>query len=962
MKNCSILLFLALLLPVPPVSGQYYDTGEDPSSLKWLQIKTKRFTVIYPQSFGEEGINYARSLDNSYSKLSSLFSVKKLRMPVIIHNYTSFSNGYVAWSPRRIELFPTPEQNTIPLDPVEQLTTHELAHALQMYSLKKGFSNFMTVPFGEQFTGFIAVMVPMWFMEGDAVFAESALSSSGRGRSPSFMKQLKAIELEKNTRYSYDKMLNGSYRTFTPDEYELGYQMVTWSSAKYSTGIWNSALEYTAKHPYTLNPVNLSLRKTAGLTKAKLYSETIDSLKILWQKDESRSKASLYEAVNPGKKREYINYYSPVLVGEDSLVAIKTSFYYPPSFVLINNREKSEKSIFIPGYIYPWFLSGRNGKIVWVENHPDPRWDNRDYSVVKIMDIRLNKTVQLSYRSRFMAASLSPDCRLIAASENSIDNNNSLVIIDALNGDVINRIAIPGNKYAQRPQWSASGNEITIISLAREGEGIMSYSLRNQQWKTLIEDGRNDLQSSFLRNDSLFYVSSASGTDNIYLLSPDGNTSMLTNSRFGAYDLFAAGRMIYFSDYTFSGNNISRIDIEKATFIPVASSKSAFLINRFDTLKYRSPEGPATDYIPKPYRKWQHLFRFHSWMPFYADIQEIQTDPASIRPGFTLLSQNNLSTLITSLGYEYSDRRNLFHSRITWKGWFPVIESQLDYGAAPSVLKLRRNIPNPTNLQPALGLINTVSIPLTFSSGKFTQFLLTSLSSSYYNEYIYLNTTGNFDYGQMLVKGRIYLSNFFNQAIRDIFPRWAQVIDYNYTFAPFDRNIYGPESTLKSAIYIPGFLRNHGIRLRFEAESQKPQILLLYNGASFPRGYSNIISQDLKFYSADYTMPLLYPDLNIPGFLYIKRIRGDIFYDHARAARNTYIYADTTVYHNDTEIFKSFGFELVSDFYLLRIPFTISGGVQVAWKNFATPPYFEFILNFDIYGMKIGNRRLKRTM
>jgi hypothetical protein len=145
-------------------------------------------------------------------------------------------------------------------------------------------------------------------------------------------------------------------------------------------------------------------------------------------------------------------------------------------------------------------------------------------------------------------------------------------------------------------------------------------------------------------------------------------------------------------------------------------------------------------------------------------------------------------------------------------------------------------------------------------------------------------------------------------------------------------------------------------------ERQKPEFLLLFNRASFPRSYNNIISQDLKFYSADYVMPLLYPDLNIPGVIYIKRIRGDLFFDYARGNKNTFIYPDGTVSHNDTEIFKSFGFELLSDFYLLRIPFTISGGVLTAWKNFTTPPYFELILRFDIFGMKIGNSRLKRAL
>ena len=53
-------------------------------------------------------------------------------------------------------------------------------------------------------------------------------------------------------------------------------------------------------------------------------------------------------------------------------------------------------------------------------------------------------------------------------------------------------------------------------------------------------------------------------------------------------------------------------------------SSSSFLINR-STIAPQSIENiPDTEYNPEPYRKWQHLFRFHSWMPFYADIEEMK--------------------------------------------------------------------------------------------------------------------------------------------------------------------------------------------------------------------------------------------------------------------------------------------------------------------------------------------------
>jgi len=47
-------------------------------------------------------------------------------------------------APKRMELYPTPDQNTIPMAAEEQLAVHELAHVLQMESLNRGFSKGMS--------------------------------------------------------------------------------------------------------------------------------------------------------------------------------------------------------------------------------------------------------------------------------------------------------------------------------------------------------------------------------------------------------------------------------------------------------------------------------------------------------------------------------------------------------------------------------------------------------------------------------------------------------------------------------------------------------------------------------------------------------------------------------------------------------------------------------------------------
>jgi hypothetical protein len=963
MKLRHLFLYTVLLFSFQFVSAQYYETGQDPASLKWKQIKTARFTVIFPENWGPGGILYAKSLDEAYSKLTTLFPEKKFHIPVVIHSFSIQSNGYVAWAPKRMELYPTPEQNTIPLSPEKQLAIHELTHVLQMESLNHGFSKGMSFLFGEQFTGIVASLLPEWFIEGDAVFAESALTQSGRGRDPSFQKQLKALMVD-NKIYKYDKILNGSYRDFVPDIYESGFQMVTLALTKKDPQIWNKVLRFTADEPFTINPFNISLSRNSGLRKKSLWNETCDTLKTIWTKDVSKNNPEAYDIANPDKHGKYINYYSPVLAGKNSIIAIKTSLSAPSSFVLIDPIQKTEKRIHTPGQVWPLFISYARGKLVWVETLPDPRWDNREYSVIKMMDINTNTVRKLSRKSRYLAASISPDGERIAAVENTVNNINNLVLLNAETATVIESVAPPGNVYLQHPQWSADGKKITFIFLSEAGEGIMSFNIVNHHWETLIDASRNNLQSSFLRNDSLFFISSSSGTDNIYLLTHDKKIIPVTRSKFGAVDASPGGDRIYFGDYTSLGNNICSTPISLThTRIKYNAASSSFLLNRIDLKPYSGTDISTVRYTPEPYRKWEHLFRFHSWMPFYADIAELKADPTSIRPGITIMTQNTLSTLTSTIGYEYSaEKRNVFHSRITWSGWYPVIESQIDYGTIPHISKMGADVTNPSVIQPGISFLNTISIPLQFSSGRFSEFVRPSLSTDYINQYVYVKESGTYDYGQTIITGRLYFTNYDKSAIRDIYPRWAQTIDYNYCFAPFDRNIYGSAVSLKTAFYFPGLFPNNGLKIRLEIEKQDPQKYLYRNFSSLPRGYNNIISKQLKVFSADYVFPLAYPDFNLASLLYLKRIRTGLFYDYAEGPGNSFYQYSSNglvpLYNSsEKESFKSFGIELMADFHVLRIPFMISGGIQSAWKDINQAPSIQLLFNINLFGMTLGRKK-----
>ncbi len=362
------LLFCSLAL-----RAQYYDTGQDPARLKWEQIRTSHFRVIYPVSFAAEAERYAKILEESYLKVSTLYPEARTDIPVILHNYSMQSNGYVSWAPRRMELFPLPGQDNLPMDPAVQLAIHEATHVAQLSSLNNGFSRVMSVIAGEQIVGLNALMIPQWAFEGDAVYAETAFTASGRGRSNAFMQDARALVLGEQGMYGYDKMLSGSYQDYTPNHYVFGYLMMNRLRGRSQTA-WSDAVRNVSRNSVTMNPVNQSLKRTTGLTKKSLYDVTFDSLRQEWQND-ARPVPEEYARLFPDRKDEYINHLLPHRTEEGRIVSIRTSLSDPSAFVITDGSTGSEQVLTTTGYIYPYIFSYSDNYIVWSELHSDPQME-----------------------------------------------------------------------------------------------------------------------------------------------------------------------------------------------------------------------------------------------------------------------------------------------------------------------------------------------------------------------------------------------------------------------------------------------------------------------------------------------------------------------------------------------------------------------------------------------------------
>jgi hypothetical protein len=163
-------MFIALLMCFSSLFAQYNVSKTDNSRVKWREINTNEFQLVYPQSYEARAQRLALVLDTMVFHIGTTLGTNAPKIPILIHPYTAKSNGMTTWAPKRLEFYPTPSPTYFAYPWDWHLAIHEYRHACQFYAPYKGVSKTLTNLLGEHFLlGVNALLVPNWFIEGDAV-------------------------------------------------------------------------------------------------------------------------------------------------------------------------------------------------------------------------------------------------------------------------------------------------------------------------------------------------------------------------------------------------------------------------------------------------------------------------------------------------------------------------------------------------------------------------------------------------------------------------------------------------------------------------------------------------------------------------------------------------------------------------------------------------------------------------
>jgi hypothetical protein len=926
----GLMLGVFLLGSVHPLPAQVLpaSTDQHPPSTRWKVITAPHVRIVLPAEILDYGQRAARLFERAYGPLAKSLGTASAPIALVLTNQGVESNGLVRLAPRMSEWFTTPPQSGIggAVDWPTLLATHEGRHVVQFDKLNRGFTRAMSYAFGELGrAAFSLVSAPAWYLEGDAVGMETALTAAGRGRQPEFDMAIRALLLSGRL-YSYDKTFLGSDRDYYPDYYHLGYLLTTHLRDKLGADVWSRILDSASRNSFWVFSFERALVEETGRTAPELYLETMSQLAKLWQAQLAGLPATPFRVINAGPRPRWTNYLFPQSQPDGSVICQKYGLDDPPALVRLR-PDGSEKLLrpIRPLELFGTRSSARGGLVAWCEREPDARWGKRSYGVVVVLDLATGRARRLTPGSRYLNAVLDPRGRRLAAVEYALDGSCRVVVLDAETGKRLRVVPNPDNAYLFAPSWSEDGRRLAFARQSDRGRGLAVADLQTGSVRHALPDGPRAVSDPVFYRTYLLYHSPYSGVDNIYALDMQtGRRWQVTSVRFGAFhpEVSPDGSELLFNSYTADGFDVVKARLDPSTWRRIED------VERRDLGLYRplvaqeqggnifaeEPESPA-DYPVSDYAPSSHWSNFHSWGLL----------PTATELNLVVLSNDVLNTtsVLAGLDWNYNERTLGFGLSLSYQALFPLLELEARYGGRTSTSTDSEGGDHRYGWREArLGA--GFEVPLNLSRGVYSTFL--TLGAGISNRRISDREAVPFlDQGNGLLVPLSYSLGFgrFRQtSLRDLRPAWGQHLALVFRHTPFGAGDFRAKLFSASAgAYLPGLFRHHSLHLEADYESQEPDNYRFESEFLFPRGYDDVFHRKLARLAVDYALPVAYPDAALGRYLYLKRLWVDFFYDRGWGRDP-----------GRTTRYESAGLDLLLDSCLFRTPVTITLGLRLAYR------------------------------
>lgn len=916
-RLCTIIALLASI----SAWAQFYSAGDDPGGVKWRSISSEHFRIIYPAGSDSLALRYGMELERWRLPLAGSIGYTpnerdRKPLPVILHGYTANANGAVTWAPRRMDLYTTPDATSPePLPWITELAVHESRHASQMqFARGRGYGIFNAIV-GELFTGAMAALYPgPALLEGDAVTAETALTHAGRGRSADFLEHYRVSFAEGGFRDWY-RWRWGSLKTFTPDHYRAGYMLVAGARYIYDDPVFTKRYYeniFSSWLPLPFFNLQKTLKQDSGKNLKGTWKEITAAQAAVWAADEAvRGPFGPARQLTPPGRR-YAEYLSPEYVGGD-IFAIQKGLTFATRLVRLGPDGKARTVRPIAGGTEQIRYSGASGRLFWSETVQDPRWTLKSSSRIFYVEPGSGRARALTRKGNLFNPSPAPDGPSLAVTEYSVHGGTAVRILDGGAGTTLERYPAPDSLQVVETAWSGE----TLIASAVSDSGFGLYDVKDG-YREILAPSPVKIKQLRSSDDGILFVSDRNGVNELYRLGPAGAVR-LTNHRFGASDFLpdASGDSLTFATLTTAGRLLYREALPAVLPYKPATSMTVWpvadrLSEQESTL---SPVtlGEAKDLFssPKPYRKFPHLLKLHSWAPLFIDYDAVanasfESITSSAGLGATAFFQNDLGTATAIAGYSLArsisdgvaEWNHSFHGKFTYSGFYPVIELGADIGGEEArqnrFRTIVRNNKGTTTIEgentgvPSFRVTARVYVPLDFSRSGWFRGLVPSVSAHLSNDmvctseifqkliYVIGDQPGYYRFADGAAPGHNVPLSRITASLRGytmlgvarsaIYPRWGIGAEAGCSLRPGATAMLAPSAFAYVYGYVPGLLDTHGIKLSaLHQESiggrfTEDVVSVLPRGMT---GVKNLFSFVQKYYGSktrltfDYAMPLL---------------------------------------------------------------------------------------------------------
>ncbi|HIZ86642.1 MAG TPA: hypothetical protein IAC03_00550 [Candidatus Coprenecus pullistercoris] len=989
--NRTLLFLSTLLLTVISAQTaycQYSTSGSDPGRARWRTISSDHYRLIYPEETDSIARVYLRTLERVRPAVMSELNIDPKPIPVILHPYTTLSNGVVTWAPKRIDLFSSPDPyGSEPDSWITHLTIHESRHVGQVEHFTKGFYNVFRYILGEQVTGLgLGLFISTYTLEGDAVIAETELTRGGRGRNADFLKYIRAMYLNGDYR-NWDRLRFGSYRYHTPNDYVFGYLLGGYM--RYESSLADFTGRYMSTPVDGWYHIGKLLSPTSyitGVDEQTYLERSQKTLTEMWRQDYlSRGEFTGYSVLTSKKDRLYTEFSNPIFISDrespyyGSVIAVKSGMETACKLVMIDSSGREHFLRFFNTVASrPTYDSGH--MVYWSETVTNNSADLEDFSVIMSFDILTGRTRSLQHRAKYFNPAPSPSGDTLAVAEYAVDGRQYLTLLSARTGEPFLRIDPPENGQPRESAFIGGSLFSTVIT----EDGIGIYRLRDGKWSETVRPQPQSISGLKAAGDILYFSSDLDGVLNIYCLDTrNGSLYRLTNSEYGAdfpyYD--PETRQLFYCEYGLGGYRLvcsghdrlqrKPADFKEAYRHPLAEFLSAQASLRLDSLAVDTADICTFDcetYPSRPYNKLLHAFRIHSWFPAYVDVDRIMSLSFEhisqiASPGVTVLSQNSLGDIISTLSYGYVRDWNT-------GGWFHSGHFTLDARLVGNLAAEVRVDVNERNTftyaydlttgtqfaaenrhSPLLSVSAMLYYPISFNSRGWYRSLTPFAAWNFTNDRHYafvrdMSANGIITtQGVPVMRHQLSYGIAYGQVIptagSQIFPRWGFGITVRGASSPGGKGYFKDLVYADGYAYLPGITRQQGLKISLASQIQLGRDRLMTTSmAALPRGYNRYSFADTYLnITADYAVPVYLGDFRIGPILYFKRLQLIPFADYGIDFGESGPEAD----------YFSYGADMMVDFHIIRLNFPISAGVRYARtgpNGTASRNYFGFL--FDI--------------